>query len=179
MPDDSFEKRYARLIAPSYFLAFLLLLLPFLDYGASIWPMQLGAVNWRYGAAGLLGGFLLTPLLGVLLLGGLGVMLEGKKTLGFTGIVCLFLGALLLLVDVSFVLDAVQMRGNVPKEQIRVFDAGVVKAVLKHLTGALFSWMLAFACFRALGALAKRGAREVRSPDALVMGGANKPAGRV
>ncbi|HEU5218915.1 MAG TPA: hypothetical protein VFU23_09660 [Gemmatimonadales bacterium] len=175
MPDDSFEKRYARLTAPTYCLALLLLILPFLDYGASVWPIQLGAVNWRYGAAGLLGGFLLTPFLGVILLGFLGVMLERRRTLGFTGAVCLLLGALLILVNVSFVLDAVQLRGSVPKDQIRVFDAGVFKAMVKLLTGAIFSWMLAFACFRAMGATAKQ-PREMRSTDALVVGGAKKPA---
>ena len=178
MPDDSFERRYGRLIAPTYFLGLLCFVLPFIDLAASVWPVQLGVVNWRYGTAGLLGGFLLTPLLGALMLAFMGVMVEGRKTLRITGVLCLLLGAVLLVVDVSFVLDSVQLRGSVPSDQVRVFDAGVVKAIMKHLTGAVFSWMLAFGCFRALGEIAKRGSRELRSPDALVVGGANKSAGR-
>lgn len=178
MPDDAFEKRYARLVTPTYVLALLLLILPFIDYGASIWPIQASAVSWRYGAAGLLGGFLLTPLLGLLMLAALGVLLDSKSVLGLTGAGCLLLGALLLVADVSFVLDSVQMRGTIPKEQIRVFDAGVVKAILKHLTGALFAWMLAFSCFRARGALGKRDSRDAQAGSLVVGGAPGKQAGR-
>ena len=60
------DDRSARRVV--YVSAFLLIMVPFLQAGAQLWPLQLGNVQWRYSAANALSSVLLLPYLGLVLL---------------------------------------------------------------------------------------------------------------
>jgi hypothetical protein len=49
----------------AYVGAILLVLIPFLQATQQLWPLQLGNIRWRYGAANALSSVLLLPFLGM------------------------------------------------------------------------------------------------------------------
>ena len=147
---DQTSSRFERAAAPVYFLAFLFLTLPLMDYVMNVWPLQLDKVNWRYGAFGLAGGFLLTPLLGLIILIVSAILFDHRKVLRVTAILSSILALGLILLSMAFVLDSLQMRSGVPVSQKGIFDAGVGKALVKDLTGAISAAMVALGSFRSL-----------------------------
>lgn len=141
------DKKLGRVAGPTYFLALLFLGLSALDFVMNVWPLRPGDVSWRYGAIGLAGGFLLTPLLGLV------ILLAASRYFGHQGvrrltlILSAALAALLLLASLSFVLDALQMRRAVEAAQKWMFDGGVAKALVKLTTGAVSAAWVAGAAF--------------------------------
>jgi len=157
---DQTSSRFDRAAGPVYFLALLFLALPLLDFVMNVWPLQLDKVNWRYGAFGLAGGFLLTPLLGLVMLMVASILFDNRRVLSMTAVLSSIVALGLILLSMAFILDSVQMRSGVPETQKRIFDAGVLKALVKDVTGAICAAWVAFGSFRSLsGALApsKRG----------------------
>jgi hypothetical protein len=63
---------------PAYCVAVLLVVTPLVDLVANVWPPRLSAVEWRFGTFGLLSGFLLTPLLGMVLATAAAALLEHR-----------------------------------------------------------------------------------------------------
>lgn len=126
-----------RAAGPIYFLAFLYLFLSLVDYLAYIWPLTPGQVNWRYGAIGLVGGFLLTPLMGLVLLLLVAGYLEHRGVRVLTGVLSGTLAIILLLGTMLFLLDALQMRGTIAEAARPSFDGTTAKAVLKMVSGAI------------------------------------------
>ena len=113
-----------------------------MDLVSNLLPARLGDPQWRYGAVGLGAGFLLTPLLGFVMLAAAAAVLRHGTVLRVTGIVNLTVAVLLVIAVVFFVLDALQIRGSVPSEARTTFDIGVVKALIKNLTGAsALAWL--------------------------------------
>lgn len=170
--DDPTTTKLERVAGPMYFLCFLFLALPFMDYVMNVWPLQPGQVNWRYGAFGLAGGFLLTPLLGFVLLAATGFFLGHRRTLAITALLSAICGLGLILLSMSFVLDSLQIRSSVSAAQKGVFDAGVVKALIKDLTGALLCVWVAMVSFRGSRGMAVSARRQ---PAMAPVVGAAKP----
>jgi hypothetical protein len=120
----------------------LFVVLPALDFVTNVWPLHVGDLQWRYGTVGLLSGFLLTPLLGVLLATLVAAVLRHALLQRLLAVLDLVAAALLLLGCALFLLDALQYRGNVPAEAKATFDVGTGKALLKHFTGAgVLAWL--------------------------------------
>jgi len=141
---------------PLYFVAILMVATPLVDLVTNILPFQVGDVQWRYGSAGLLGGFLMTPLLGIALAYGAAAFLQHRIVLRVL-VVASLLGAIgLVVVSGLFALDVLQLRGNVDPARRSAFQIGAVKAVFKHWSTALALVLLAVAAYRS-GALRKGG----------------------
>ena len=119
------------LAKPAYLLAGLLIVIPMMDLVTNILPARLGDPQWRYGSLGLFAGFSLTPLLGLLVLAVAAVALDHGRVLWVTGIATTVSGVLLALSLGLFVLDVLQIRGNVNPDLMRTFDIGAAKAVVK------------------------------------------------
>ena len=152
------------LSGPLYLIALLLIATPLIDFAANAWPARAGDVAWRYGAVGLLSGYVLTPLLGLGLAGAIAVTLEHRLVLRSLVIIS-WVGALVLVAaSVDFSLDALQLRHNVPAPQGRNFDLGAAKALLKHVSVAMALAWLGTAMLRSLRAI--RVARGERGPVA-------------
>ena len=127
---------------PTYCVAFLLIAIPVLDYVTNVWPLQTGEVRWRYGSIGILAGFLLTPLMGVLFALVAGAVLNHRVLLRILAVVSMVVAGLLLACIGLFTLDALQVRATVPLESRPAFDVGAIKAAVKCFAGAAaFAWI--------------------------------------
>jgi chromate transport protein ChrA len=123
-------------------VALLLIAITKMDFLTNVWPLRFGDVQWRYGSVGLLAGFLLTPLLGIVFAMVAAAILEHRVVLRAISILDLATAVVLLLTIPVFALDVLQLRGGVAVEARTMFDMGVVKAVIKHLTIAVaFGWL--------------------------------------
>jgi hypothetical protein len=137
---DSMSYRY--LAWPAYFVALLLIATPALDLLTNVWPVRMGNAEWRYGAVGLMSGFLLTPLLGLVIGLAAATALDHRRVVRVAGVVSLISGVVLVAGTLSFALDVLQIRGTVTAEARSTFDLGAVKAALKNSSGVVaFGWL--------------------------------------
>lgn len=157
MAESQLEARLRPLAGALYLAGTLLLIVTLFDYLATIWPHRPSAVEWRYGSAGLLGGFLLSPLLGLALIALAGAIVQSRAALVSTEVVGVVVGALLLVIPALFLLDSLQVRASIEEEMRGPFLFGVGKAVFKLLTGA--------AAFLLLGLAARRVRRQLPAAE--------------
>ena len=132
--------------APLYFVALLLIATPSIDFITSVLPLRPSNIEWRFATVGLLSGFVLTPLLGVVL--AMVVALQAGHT-RFQRVIAVLNAGLAVVFSITvvlFLLDIVQLRSAVQPEARSAFQGAAAKAVLKHLTFIV-----------ALGWLARRG----------------------
>lgn len=164
----------APLAAPAYCVAALLVVTPLGDFLSGVWPWRVGAVEWRFASAGLLSGFLLTPLLGTLIAIGVAATRGSEAVLRSLGILALCFSALCLVVLLAFILDAVQMSGSVAPDQRRGFYDASIKALLKYVTACAASYWLGIRALRLGRVRTKQRNNEHRST--IVIGGAEPPS---
>ncbi len=118
----------------------LLILLPLGDWAANVWPLRLEDFRWRYGAAGLMAGFALTPLLGVLVLAVAAALGGQRRVLRLVGWTALLTSVGLLAAVALFALDSVQVAAGIGAESRPVLAAGALKAAVKLLLAA--GWLV-------------------------------------
>lgn len=143
MPDHERSHSDLRAIAwPVYFAGFLTALLPLVDLAASVWPPRLGQVEWRFGTLGLLSGFTLSPLLGLIMCMAAAAVLQHRIVQKVLAVLA-FVGAVKLVAFiVIFGLDWLQFRAAAPAEARPGMDVGSVKAIIKHaLVAASLIWL--------------------------------------
>lgn len=155
------------LVAPLYFLAFLLAATPVLDFLTSILPFRTGDLQWRFASVGLLSGFLLTPLLGVALAMAVAHFARHLRVQRLMAIVSLSISVLFVLLMLAFLLDILQLRNSVQPEARAAFAAASTKAVVKHLSFVVALGWLSWTGFKLSSWSAP--ARE-RPPAAIVVG---------
>lgn len=123
------------------YLALLLIITPMADFIANVAPLHPSDVHWRYGTVALLSGFLLTPLLGILIAT---VAAEWMDQVGLQwtlGILNAVAGVLMGLLLIAFIIDLLEVRHGVPANARLTFDVGSLKALAKHLlTLPLLFW---------------------------------------
>jgi len=151
---------------PNYFVALLLIVLPFVDLVTNVWPVRLSALEWRYGTLGLLSGFTVTPLLGIVLAIASAALLDHRLLQRIIGFLNLLGAVALLVVVVLFALDWLQLRASVEPDPRRGMDIGAVKALAKHLLVAAALGWLGIAGVRATRGEA--GSRGRRAPTPLM-----------
>jgi len=162
--DEHRSSAIESLAGPLYLLALLLIATPLVDFFANTWPLRLGDTGWRYGAMGLLSGFVLTPLLGIALACLVAITLKQRTLLRVLVVVCLLSAAVLLVAAIDFGLDAMQIRGTVPATPPAArwsFDVGAAKALFKHTLGVLALVWFGLAARRAMPA---RGTKDSTPP---------------
>ncbi len=132
------------LAGPSYFFALLLVAVPLGDFLLNIWPLRWADEQWRYGSVGLFSGFLLTPLLAVLIAGAVSVFAGHRRAARMLGILNIIVAVLLVLTLAGFALDVLQIRRAVPdvKDAQWTFDVAAYKASAKYiLTVIALAWL--------------------------------------
>jgi hypothetical protein len=152
---------------PTYLAGGLMVALSLMDLVTSIWPLQIGEVQWRYGAWGLLSGFTLTPLLGAFMLAAAAALLGHARVLRALWWAYLATAIMLGLGSALFVLDVLQVRGSVAEGERARFDVGVAKALLKHVTVLAAVLWLGRSC-RSAAREGRTGQRRVSAPDVLL-----------
>lgn len=143
-----------RLSGAAYFTIGLLVVLPFIDLAANLWPWQPGSVDWRFGAYGLLSGYLMTPMIGVAVALLAAVAWGHRRVARLLGATSLGLGILILVGAGLFALDVLQLRASIPPEGLSRFDVGGAKAIVKNGSMAVALVWLGIAAWRATPATA-------------------------
>ncbi len=124
-------KPHRALVFVFYAICTLLVLVPLLETIVSVSPLSPSQVAWRFGAAGLFSRALMTPLLGLTLLAVLGLLFNHRGTLLTVAGLCAFGALCLVVAQILFILDALQMRGQVRPDARTAFDMATLLAVLK------------------------------------------------
>jgi hypothetical protein len=127
---------------PLYFVGALLIALPVFDLLLNVWPLQPGDFRWRFGVVGLLASYLLTPLLGVVVLAATSALMPSTLARRVVAILNLAGAALLLVATALFFLDLLQLRPALSPEAVASFDVANVRAAIKLLLGATaLAWL--------------------------------------
>jgi hypothetical protein len=146
-----------------YAIALLLCLAPLGDLAAGIGSLNPAQVPWRFGAAGLLSGALVLPMLGLGLFFACAVVLAHRRFLRALSVVAGVLFVAVAVMLVVFALDTLQVRIQVRQEAKRSFDLAALKAAVTFLLELLVLAVLAVNLHRAAGSLAGRSG--TRRPD--------------
>lgn len=127
---------------PFYLVALLLIFVPALDFWSTISPTHWDEVRWRFGVFGILSGFFLTPLFGAVLAMALAAMMEHRRMQLLFAACNTLVGLGVLGAIVIFILDTVQIRGQLEPGSVGAFDAVFLRTGAKLLIGALtFLWL--------------------------------------
>ena len=153
--------------------ALLLIVIPFLQAGQQLWPLQLSDIRWRFGAANALSSVLLLPFLGLMIVTLTARATENKRVSGAVGIVAaLFViglvGSLFL-----FALDALQLKSIVTSQMMNPFQTTSLRVVLVTLVFmASFSMLMVSAFKNSRGDTpnAKKGAKNAEEGLGLIVG---------
>ena len=128
------------LAVPTYLVAGILVLFPMVDTGLGLLPAAPGEVSWRFGATGLFSRALMTPLLGLLLACGVALLLNQPRTLRALAVVNGAVTVVIVAAVALFLLDALQMRGQVRPDALVSFDVATAVALAKYaIAGAVTS----------------------------------------
>ncbi|MEP7384203.1 MAG: hypothetical protein ABI910_21180 [Gemmatimonadota bacterium] len=136
------------LIAPLYFLAFLLVATPVMDFATSIIPTRPSDIEWRFASVGLLSGFLLTPLLGIALAMGVARFAGHLRVQRVMALLTLTAAGLFVALLLFFLLDIFQLRSAVQAEAAEAFSSAATKAVIKHASFVVALGVMGWSGFR-------------------------------
>lgn len=117
-----------------HYLALLFVITPAADFIANVAPFQITDAHWRYGTIALWSGFMLTPMLGLVISTVAAELLGQVRLQRVLGFLTLGSGIALGLLLFLFGLDLIQVRHGVPDDARLTFDVGSMKALAKHLT---------------------------------------------
>ncbi len=153
------------LVAPLYFLAFLLTATPVMDFVTSILPMRMSDIEWRFASVGLLSGFLLTPLLGIGLAMAVAHFADQGRLQRTMAILNLSIAVIFVALLVAFLLDILQLKSAVQAEAQEAFVSAAVKAVIKHVCFVIALGFLGWRGFR----MSRWSLPEARRPQSSVL----------
>ncbi|MEI6738806.1 MAG: hypothetical protein WCK74_00710 [Gemmatimonadaceae bacterium] len=166
LDDDPSARRLA------YLGAALLILIPFLQAGQQLWPLQLSDIRWRFQAATALSSILLLPFLGLTMVTMVARATENTAISRVAGTLAALFFVGLLGSMVLFALDALQLKSIVPSQSMSPFQTMSLRVVLATaiFTGAFFILMItAFKSSRARRPATSRAARPAAAPDAALL----------
>lgn len=150
LPDPALLRRFR---VPAYVILLLGGAFPFADWLMTIYPLQLGSVPWRFGAAGLAANLVVGPLVTLVLIYGVALLSGDRKIVMVVAAVAALAAVMALLAAGSFTLDALQMKNQVRPEQLRRFTLTAAQAWIKLLAQALGAAILAVSATRAVRAM--------------------------
>lgn len=131
-----------------YVLAILLVLYPAMDLAANVWPWKAGEVGWRYGTYGILSGYFMTPLMGLMLAVGVALALGHARRAKVLASLAWVVGLVFFAATVMYALDALQVRSTVPDQARTQFSIGTIKAVVKNVISAFVLLWIGWVGFR-------------------------------
>lgn len=157
-----------------YLGAFLLILVPFLQAGSQLWPVQPSNIQWRYIAANALSAVLLLPFLGLVLLLVISRHMEQGGLAKTVGVIAGVFAAGLAASFVVFILDALQLKTIVSTSNETQFKATAVRVGVVTVLFTVGFLVLALAGFksprgsmvRGSSSAASRRGRQASEPEA-------------
>lgn len=151
----------------------LLVVIPFLQTGQAMWPLHLGDIKWRFGAANALSAVLLLPFLGMTLMALVARASENKGISRVLGAVAALFVIGLLGSLVLFALDALQLKTIVSSQAMQPFETTSLRVIIVTLifTCAFFLLMVsAFKNSRSDMPKAKKGVKKAEEGVGLIVG---------
>jgi len=143
---------------PVYFIAAGLIISPLFDFVTSVLPLQLWDMHWRFATVALFSGFLLTPLLGVVLISLVAALVGDRIIQRVLAVLCLTATVVLLGLMVLYALDVIQIRHNLPAGDRLPFDMATLRASVHY-----FFLMLALLFLGIAGVRASRARKSQRA----------------
>jgi hypothetical protein len=142
LDDDAPARRLA------YLSAFLLVFIPILQTATQIWPLQLGNIQWRFQAAGVLSTVLIFPFLGMALMAMIARATEARGASKAIGILSAIVAVILAISLVLFALDALQLKAIVASRAMQQFQLAIVRVGLVTTTFLVLFAILAMTALR-------------------------------
>ena len=142
LDDDAPARRLA------YLSAFLLIFIPALQTLTAIWPLQLGNIQWRFGAAGQLSNLLIFPFLGLALMAMISRATEARGISKAIGIIAAIVTLALAASLVMFALDALQLKAIVASRAMQQFQMAIVRVGIITTTFLVLFAILAMTALR-------------------------------
>lgn len=127
--------------------AVLLILVPLLQAGAQLYPLQLSNIQWRFQAANALSAVLLLPFLGLSLLLLMSRALESRSMARAAAILASVFAAGLAASFVVFILDALQLKTIVSTAMESQFKASAARVAIVTAMFVVAYLMVALAGF--------------------------------
>ena len=128
-----------------YASAFLLIAVPLLQAVSTIWPLQLGNIQWRFGAANAMSSVLLLPFLGLVLLLVMSRMIVSRSLSLTVGVISAVFALSLIASSVLFVLDGLQLKAIVNSAQMGPFQSVFARVGIVTVVFAIVFSLLAVA----------------------------------
>lgn len=153
--------------------AFLLIVIPFLQAGQQLWPLQLSDIRWRFGAANALSSVLLLPFLGMMIITLVARATENKNVARAVGALAALFVIGLLGSFVLFALDALQLKSIVTSQMMAPFETTSMRVVAVTLIFTVAFSMLMTAAFknsRGVSPLLKKGGKVAEAGAGLIVG---------
>jgi hypothetical protein len=142
LQEDSWARRLV------YLVAFLLIVIPFVQAGSQVWPLQLSNITWRFGAANAFSSVLLLPFLGLGTLLYLARATESRGLSMLVGVLSTIFSVALLGSLVLFALDALQLKPVVSTQMENAFRTTSFRVFVVTLIFVVSFPVLAMAGFR-------------------------------
>lgn len=131
-----------------YLFALVLVLSPMADLVSTAWPPRPTDLGWRYGFLGLLGGYLHTPILGLVLAMLVAHWQDDAAVLRGLGVAMTIGAVAIMLALAMFALDVLQMRALRAADQRSAVLVGGVLQGLKYGTACLVLVALGYGALR-------------------------------
>ncbi len=125
------------------------MLTPLLDVLARTWPIRITEVGWRFGATGIVLNTLVTPLLGIFIAIAVASLLGHRPAVRVLSILCWVIAGLLAISVGMFMLDSLQVRGEVATQNRGQFTAPTTKAIILGIVSTIVVVWLGVSGFRA------------------------------
>ena len=124
-----------------YYAAVALMINSFAQFAIQVWPLKLSELNWRVGAAGLLMDALLGTVLPLVLFTFAAFMNNDRRLLQVLRWAAIVIGVLTIALLLSFALDSVQIRAQLPQNVKGNFIKVAARAsLIGILLASLFIW---------------------------------------
>lgn len=124
-----------------YYAAVALMINSFAQFTIQVWPLKLSELNWRVGASGLLMDALLGTVVPLLLFHFAAFMNNDRRLLQVMRWATIVIGALTIALLLSFALDSVQIRAQLPQNVKGNFIKVALRAgLIGVLLASLFIW---------------------------------------
>lgn len=133
----------------AYAVALLLIIMPLVEVVLGIWPLRVGQVNWRFGAAGLVSQSVMTPLLGLFLAIATAALVGHRIAARVLSVIALAGGIMGILAIAMFGLDALEARASVRPESMTAFDRASIVAGVRYILGTVTAFLLGIGGWKA------------------------------
>jgi hypothetical protein len=134
-----------------YAVGILIMLISAGDFISNVWPWRVGAVDWRYGAIGILSTYLVTPIVGLLLVTITAALLEHTAFLRTLAVACVVMSMILTVAVIAFLLDSLQVRQGVQPTSKWFTTVSFMIAAVKHFLAIGTLAILGRSAWRASG----------------------------